>query len=215
MCDASPYGVGTVLSQIDEQGVERPVAYASCTLSQAERNYSQLEKEALALIFGTKRFLNYLYGCSFTLYTDHKPLQGLLNQSKAIPTLASSRIQRWALTLATYQYKIVYKKDSEISNADGLSRLPLPTSSSQTIPVPSEHVLLLEHLSSGPVTATLIKTMTHQDKVLSRVLYFVQNGWPATVEQTLKPYASRKYELSLLNGCVLWGYQSCCVYSWM
>ena len=102
MCDASPYGVGAVLSQIDEQGVERPVAYASRTLSQAERNYSQLEKEALALIFGTKRFHNYLYGCSFTLYTDHKPLQGLLNQSKAIPTLASARIQRWALTLATY-----------------------------------------------------------------------------------------------------------------
>ena len=81
----------------------------------------------------------------------------------------------------------------------------MPASSSQTIPVPSEHVLLLEHLSSGPVTATQIKTMTRQDKVLSRVLYFVQNGWPATVEQTLKPYASRKYELSSLNGCVLWG----------
>ena len=205
MCDASPYGVGAVLSQIDEQGVERPVAYASCTLSQAERNYSQLENEALALIFGTKWFHNYLYGRSFTLYTDHKPLQGLLNQSKAISTLASARIQRWALTLATYQYKIVYKRGSEISNADGLSRLPLPASSSQTIPVPSEHVLLLEHLSSGPVTATQIKTMACQDKVLSRVLYFVQNGWPATVEQTLKPYASRKYELSSLNGCVLWG----------
>ena len=154
MCDASPYGVGAVLSQIDEQGVERPVAYASRTLSQAERNYSQLEKEALALIFGTKRFHNYIYGRSFILYTDHKPLQGLLNESKAIPTLASARIQRWALTLATYQYKIVYKKGSEISNADGLSRLPLPISSSGNIPVPSEHVLLLEHLSSGPITVT-------------------------------------------------------------
>ena len=94
MCDASPYGVGAVLSQIDEQGVEKPVAYASRTLSQPERNYSQLEKEALALIFGTKRFHNYLYGCSFTLYTDHKPLQGLLNESKAILMLASARIQR-------------------------------------------------------------------------------------------------------------------------
>ena len=66
MCDASPCGVGAVLSQIDEQGVERPVVYASRTLSQAERNYSQLEKEVLALIFGTKRFHNYLNGCSFT-----------------------------------------------------------------------------------------------------------------------------------------------------
>ena len=203
MCDASPYGVGAVLSQIDEQGVERPVAYASCTLSQPERNYSQLEKETLALIFDTKRFHNYIYRHLFVLYTDHKPLQGLLNESKAIPTLASARIQRWALTLATYQYKIVYKKGSKISNADGLSRLPLPTSSSENIPVPSEHVLLLEHLSSGPVTATQVKTMACQDKVISRVFHFVQNGWPATVEPTIMPYASRKYELSSLDGCVL------------
>ena len=80
----------------------------------------------------------------------------------------------------------------------------MPTASSQSIPVPSEHVLLLEHLSSGPVTANQIKTMTRQDKVLSRVLCFVQNGWPATVEPTLTPYVSRKYELSSLNGYALW-----------
>ena len=161
-----------VLSQIDEQGVERLVAYASCTLSQLEQNYSQLEKEALALIFVTKQFHNYLYECSFTLYTDHKPLQGLLNESKAIPTLTSVRIQRWALTLATYQHKIVYKKIQR-SNADGLSRLSLPIALSQNILVPCEYVLLLEHLSSRPIAATQIKTMTHQDKVLSRVFHYV------------------------------------------
>ena len=109
MCDASPYGVGAVLSQIDKQGVEKPVVYTSCTLISAERNYSQLDKEALALIFGTKCFHNYLYGCSFTLYTDHKPLQGLLNESKAIPTQASARIQRWALTLARTSIKLCTK----------------------------------------------------------------------------------------------------------
>ena len=81
----------------------------------------------------------------------------------------------------------------------------MPTASSQNIPQPSEYVLLLEHLSSGPITATQIKTMTRQDKVLSRVFHFVQNGWPATVEPALTPYASRKYELSSLDGCVLWG----------
>ena len=105
--------IRAVLSQIDEQGIERPVVYVSRTLSQPKKNYSQLEKEALALLFGTKRFNNYLYGCSFTLHTDHKLLQGLLNESKAIPTLASARIQQWALTLTTYLYKIVYKKGSE------------------------------------------------------------------------------------------------------
>ena len=76
---------------------------------------------------------------------------------------------------------------------------------SQHTSVPSEHVLLLEHLSSGPITATQIKIMTCQDKMLSKVLYFVQKGWPATVEPALKSYASRKYELSSLDCCVLWG----------
>ena len=201
MCDASPYGVGAVLSQIDQQGEEKPVAYASRTLSAAEHNYSQLEKEAPALIFGTKKFHNYLYGRSFTLYTDHKPLESLLNESKAIPTLESARIQRWALTLAAYQYRIAYKKGSELGNADCLSRLPLPVSPSE-VPIPSELVLLTEHLACGPITATQIKTMTRRDKILSWVLYYVQNGWPGTVEPS---YASKKCELSSMDGCVLWG----------
>ena len=81
------------MSQIDGSGTERPVAYTLRTLTTAEQNYSQLDKEALALIFGTKQFYNYLYGRSFTLYTDHKPLQSLLNESKAVPTLSSARIQ--------------------------------------------------------------------------------------------------------------------------
>ena len=66
----------------------------------------------------------------------------------------------------------------------------------------SEHVLL-EHLSCGLITATQIKTMT-QHRLLPRVLYFVQNWWPATVEPTLTPYASGEYKLSLFDGCVLW-----------
>ena len=110
------------------------------------------------------------------------------------------------MTLATYQYKIVYKKSSDIGNADGLSRLPLSSPLSQEVPVPSEYVLLLsEHLVCGPITATQFKMMTCQDRDLSKVLHYVQKGWPAIVEPTLKPYASRKYELSSLDGCVLWG----------
>ena len=71
MCDGSPYGVGAVcLKYVDEQAIERPVAYASCTLSQPEQNYSQLEKKTGFNFW----YHNYLYGCSFTLYTDHKPL---------------------------------------------------------------------------------------------------------------------------------------------
>ena len=68
--------------------------------------YSQLEKEVLAIVFAVKRFHQYLFGNHFTLYSDHKPLERLLNESAPIPQMASSRIQCWALTLSTYQYTI-------------------------------------------------------------------------------------------------------------
>ena len=74
VCDASPYVVGAVLSQYQDDNTERPVAYASRSLSKAERNYSHLEKEGLTVIFGVKHFHQYLYGRHFTILTDYQPL---------------------------------------------------------------------------------------------------------------------------------------------
>ena len=106
--------------------VPRPLlSNASKTLTSMQRQYSQIQKEALAIIFALNKFHQFLYGCSFILVTDHKSLIELFGPTKATPALAANRLARWALTLSQYQYTIEYRKTCDHSNADALSRLPV------------------------------------------------------------------------------------------
>ena len=153
-------------------------------------------------------------GRSFTILSDHKPLQYLFSADRPVPVMASVRNQRWALTLSAYQYDIAFKAGSLQGNVDALSRLPLEETPSST-PVPGDTVLMLEALdSSSPVTSAAIKSWTDKDPVLSRVHSFVLHGnWePVEQDANFKPFKNRELELSVQDGAYCggkeWWYQN-------
>ena len=115
--DASNRGLGAARMQ-QHEGKYHPVAYGSKKLTSAEQNYSTLEKECLAIVWGITKFRLYLVGKTFILQTDHKPLS-YLNQAK----FHNDRVMRWALALQEYDYRVedIPGKDNVV--ADYLSRI--------------------------------------------------------------------------------------------
>ncbi|UYV73747.1 hypothetical protein LAZ67_11000696, partial [Cordylochernes scorpioides] len=198
--DASQIGVGAVLSHIIE-GQERPIMFASRTLSEAEQNYSQIEKEALAIIYGVTKFHQFIYGRKFILITDHKPLVTILGSRSGIPTLSTSRLERWALILSAYTYDIKFRRTQDHGNADLLSRFPVGCEEIPRL----NNVYALSFVEELPITAEEIATETEKDEVLSLAKFYTQQGWPEKVADHLRPYFQRKLELTVDGECLVWG----------
>ena len=196
--DASPYGIGAVMSHIID-GIERPVIFISSTLSKSEQNYAQLHKEALAIIFAIRKLHKYIYGRRFTLITDHQPLKTIFSPQKNIPVMAASRLKRWALELSAYDYQIQYRKGEYLANADAMSRLPKPE-------IFEEPLYSFSSFSEIPLRAIDIANSTKKDQVLSKVYEYTLRGWPERMnQQPLLPYFHKRHELALENQCIYWG----------
>ena len=116
--DASKTSIGACLTQEGS-----PVIYISKTLTSAERKDSNIEREALAIVYAVTRLRHFLLGRRFTINTDHKPLEFFFDPGAQIPKVASARIARWAIKLMAYNYVIAYRAGREITHADGLFRL--------------------------------------------------------------------------------------------
>ena len=197
--DASPVGLGAVLTQT-QHGVTRPIAYASRTLSNVERRYSQTEKEALAVVWGCEKFHLYLYGTEFTIYTDHKPLEIIYSPQRKPP----ARIERWALRLQPYRFKIQYTPGAD-NPADVLSRLPLPHQPHVEQSIAEEYVsYIVSNAVPKAMTLDQIIRASLADTALQQVINCIASGdWSTTAD--LQPYSQVSDELSVQNGLLLRG----------
>lgn len=127
--DASAFGLGAVLSQIQGQGEEKVLAYASRTLNPAQKNYCTTKRELLAVVTFLKQFRHFLYGQKFLLRTDHAPLIWLKNFKDPEGMLA-----RWLSVIETYNFEIQYRPGPKHTNADALSRKPLRKCKNENCP---------------------------------------------------------------------------------
>ncbi|MCP3668139.1 MAG: hypothetical protein GY696_37575, partial [Gammaproteobacteria bacterium] len=180
--DACDSGLGTVLSQSDDDGEERPVAYASRSLSKAERNYAIIEKEGLGIVWAIKYWRHYLYGRKFTLFTDQAPLKWILKSRDS-----TGRLQRWSLSLQEYDYTVEHRKGIHNSNADALSRLyvensPDEVNAASTGPRPQNLQNPSRSVLSDFFYLDFLKESQRTDERLSKILQKVESGTAVPVE---------------------------------
>ena len=160
------------------------------------------------IIFGVKKFHQYLAGRHFELITDHRPLLSIFNPGKGIPTTTGNRLARWALFLMSYQYVIRFKPTQQHANADALSRLPIQDDQS-FIDTDSLHVNFIQSKRSlsWPITPLIIARATSTDPLLHRIKHFIQSSWPSSISKKeypdLMPYFLHRHSLSVVDDCII------------
>ncbi|XP_062711283.1 uncharacterized protein K02A2.6-like [Aedes albopictus] len=211
--DASKTGIGAVIMHQFPDGQIKAFAHASRTLTQSEQNYSQMEKEALALVFAVPKFRRMLLGCHFNLQTDHQPLLKIFGSKKGIPLHTANRLQRWALTLLGFDFAVEYIPTDQFGHADVLSRLinnhEKPDEEVVVAAVGIEEEMdstLCDTFNNLPVTFEMVRSATKKDKFLQQVVAYINTGWPSIKQISdpdLKTFHSRRESLSTVKDCIM------------
>ena len=176
--DASIKGLGAVLVQND-----KPIAFASKTLTTTQSNYSNIERECLAVVFGIQRFHHYLYGRPFTVKSDHKPLEMIVLKPLHI---APPRLQRMLTQIQGYDFKLVYKPGVMIDSIE------------------------MDLLHFAPVKQHQLREETTRDTALRALGQVIYTGWPDKLQDLpgeIRDYWSYRDELAMENGVIFKGRQ--------
>ncbi|XP_059622189.1 uncharacterized protein K02A2.6-like [Phlebotomus argentipes] len=215
--DASSHAIGCVAYHKLPDGSLKAFYHASRKLTDTESRYSQIEKEALAIIFAVKKFHRYIYGRKFNLMTDHKPLVSIFGSKNGIPVHTANRLQRWALILLGYDFEIQYMPTDKFGHADVLSRLISAQRRDQDdeviiAQIESEEALddavTRDAASQLPVDYMMINRASQTSRTLQDVAKYIIGGWPST-EKAIKSREVAQYykirdALSLIKGCVFY-----------
>lgn len=204
--DACNTAIAGILSHKYDNNTKRPIAYVSRALNNAEKNYSTIEKEALAIIFSVVKLKQYLLGMFFTLETDHRPLITIFGENKGIPLMAAARMQRWAFLLSGFDYTIQYIKGS-LNTADSLSRIEQISTTEIT-----EESTYINYVGYSNVTTLSYKDIaicTRHDPLLSKVMDCILNGTVHSLSGDIyQPFRTKADELTVESGCILWYYRT-------
>ena len=193
LVDASPVGVAAVLTQRSGDDM-RVISYGSRALTPVEQRYSQIEREALAIVFGCEKYHLYLLGSPFTVYTDHRPLIPMFSNPHSSPP---ARIERWVLRLQQYDMTVIYRPGKD-NPADFASRHPVVTTSCDRAMKVAEEYITFVASASSPVAIDLevIKEHTRSDETLQSLIKSIQsNHWTDKTKQ----YHKVRQELSVTS----------------
>ncbi|XP_055681836.1 uncharacterized protein K02A2.6-like [Lutzomyia longipalpis] len=213
--DASSHAMGCVAYHEYPDGTLKAFYHASRKMTDAEMGYSQIEKEALGIIFAVKKFHRFIYGRNFTLLTDHKPLLSIFGSKKGIPVHTANRLQRWALILLGYDFTIKYTSTTSFGHADVLSRLinnhRQPDDEviiAQILDEEYDNVVVQEVTTQLPVNFQMIKDATAASRDLQLLIGYIKGGWPPSQKSIKSREVARYFKirdaLSIIKDCVFY-----------
>ena len=186
----------------------KPVAFASKSLSNAQSNYSNIERETLALVFGITRFHTYLFGKEFTVITDHRPLETIWKKPLRS---APPRLQRLLIKVQGYRCQVKYRPRKEMVLSDTLSRLLNPKEARdvpldirvESICSEVEDTHQIDLIFFGQHKRTELQRETFNDPVLRSLWQTVTQGWPETLQElptSLREFWSYRDEIGVSQG---------------